>query len=46
MVVGEGLATEVPLAAPDPVSDRSMLILQYALAGIALAAALLLGGIH
>lgn len=45
-MVGEGLATDTKLEAPDPVSDRSMLVLQYALAGIALAAALLLGAFH
>lgn len=45
-MVGEGLATEIPFEAPDPVSDRSMLILQYVMAGIALAAALLLGAVH
>lgn len=44
-MVGEGLATEVPFEAPEPVSDRSMLILQYVLAGVALAVALLLGAI-
>lgn len=46
MMVGEGLATEIRSAGAEPASDRSMLILQYALAGIALAAALLLGAIH
>lgn len=45
-MIGEGLATERPFDAPDPVADRSMLILQYVMAGIALAAALLLGAIH
>lgn len=45
-MVGEGLATEVPYEAPEPASDRSMLILQYALAGISLAVALLLGAMH
>ncbi|MGK2851640.1 MAG: hypothetical protein ACSLFN_12105 [Candidatus Limnocylindrales bacterium] len=45
-MVGERLATEIPFEAPDPVSDRSMLILQYVMAGIALAVALLLGAIH
>lgn len=45
-MVGEGLATEVSHEAPESASDRSMLILQYVLAGISLAAALLLGAIH
>lgn len=45
-MVGEGLTTEVPFEAPDPVADRSMLILQYVLAGVALAAAVLMGTIH
>lgn len=45
-MVGERLATEVTFEAPEPVSDRSMLIVQYVLAGIAVAAALLLGAIN
>jgi len=45
-MVGDGLATEVLFEASDPVSDRSMFILQYVLAGLALVAALLIGAIH
>lgn len=45
-MVGERLATEEPLEASDPASDRSMLILQYLMAGLALLSALLLTAVR
>lgn len=46
-MVGERLATELPTELPDPAAtDRSMLVLQYVTAAIALLAAVALAGMN